>query len=334
MRSTTHTGGLKEFDGSGTVDLPYKCKDCGKNVSIEKRHSWLHDCIDESLIEEIREDETEPISEIITEPDEIKSPDKSVKEETDGAIHTTIIHIGKRKILLTDKEYFKGTDWFRYTYYFKTKKDAEWVFKQAKNKNSNVVEDKEDDSQLDRIQLRKSSDTPSITFIYNSKPDKKVKKPIKDKKKILLVSSMIVIILIIVGIIYLDYYNTNYSLEEDITLTEIPIEKEQPVFEEIPIEISFSEYLNNIDGSDNKLVTLKGFLSREIEGSGSSGVYVEYIIDDFNNKIQLLNLNKEQITLFPKTGKTDEIYDVKGKFKKKYQGLDLEVNSMIVKKNK
>ena len=44
MKSTTHTGGVKEFDNTQTADLPYKCKRCGQYIKIENRHRWLHNC--------------------------------------------------------------------------------------------------------------------------------------------------------------------------------------------------------------------------------------------------------------------------------------------------
>ena len=86
---------------------------------------------------------------------------------------------------------------------------------------------------------------------------------------------------------------------KDANATEVKIEKEQPIFEEVLINISFTEYLNNINNYDKQAVTLTGFLSREIVKSGNSGVYMEYIIDDLGNKITLLNLIKQQIALFP-----------------------------------
>ena len=35
MKVTTITGGLKEFGDTGSVDLPYKCRYCGKYIKIE-----------------------------------------------------------------------------------------------------------------------------------------------------------------------------------------------------------------------------------------------------------------------------------------------------------
>ena len=38
---------------------------------------------------------------------------------------------------------------------------------------------------------------------------------------------------------------------------------------------------------------------------------------------------KEQINLFPKTGTADGLYNITGRFKRKYKGLDLEVTEII-----
>ena len=54
----------------------------------------------------------------------------------------------------------------------------------------------------------------------------------------------------------------------------------------------------------------------------------EYIIDDLGNKITLLNLIKQQIALFPNIGKSSELYNVTGKFKKSYKDLNLEVSNI------
>jgi hypothetical protein len=260
--------------------------------------------------------------EIITDrpvmPDEKEEQPTDITEVSNKAIHSKIIHIGKKSLHLWGMEHFDGTGWYSWTYFFKTKKEAEWVFDTAKKKNSNIIEDKEDDKNLTKIQLRKSSKIPSVTFIY--------KKPPKENGTNFDKVWVIVIIALILGIAFLYYYN-QYALEEEITLTEVEIQ--QPLFKEIPIEISFTEYLNNIENYDNKAVTLTGFLSREIEKLGAGGVYTEYIIDDFDNKITLLNLNKEQINLFPKKGKTTDLYNVTGKFKRKYQSLDFEVVNIV-----
>ena len=151
----------------------------------------------------------------------------------------------------------------------------------------------------------------------------------KNEKKELSKPLLLILAFFIIIIIGIFYYHQQIK-DKPVVLNEIKIEKEeQSILEEIPINISFAAYMDDIDTYTNKDVTLTGFLSREIEKSGTGGIYVEYIIDDFDNKITLLNLNKEQMSLFPKIGKTGVLYNVKVKFKKKYRNLDLEVSGIV-----
>ena len=166
---------------------------------------------------------------------------------------------------------------------------------------------------------------PSVRSVYDSfnKPPKNT----GEKKKSYKLANFMILIAMILGIIFLIYYNPSLQ-DEDIAL-EVPSEKpDSEVIEKIPMT-SFTQYLNNSDIYIDRRIRLTGFLYREIERSGSGGVYVESVIDGFGNKIKLLNLNKEQIALFPNTGKTDELYEVSGRFRKKYQGLDLEVTNIL-----
>lgn len=133
---------------------------------------------------------------------------------------------------------------------------------------------------------------------------------------------VLIMIVLIVGGIYV--YNERNVVDDSPKIV-ADIEEE----EEVEEQTSFTEYLSNYADYDKEKVTLTGFVSRGIEKLGSGGVYVEYIVDDFDNGITLLNLNKEQIRLFPKTGTTDELYNITGIFKRKYKGLDLQVTEII-----
>ena len=84
---------------------------------------------------------------------------------------------------------------------------------------------------------------------------------------------------------------------------------------------------------DEKRVTLTGFLSRGIQELGTGGVYFASIVDDYGNDIKLINMNKEFISKFPKTGITDDLYNVTGYFSKRYNLLDLKPTD-IVKTNR
>jgi uncharacterized protein YkwD len=305
------------------IDFPYKCRYCGKYVKIEHRHPWLHDCVDESIIEKVRSEE--PVAETITE--ETPTLGVDVIEKSDHAIHSTLIHIRKKKIHLIGKEHADGSDWFSWTYFFKTKKEAEWVFEQAKKKNSNVVEDKEDDSRLDRIQLRKSSKIPSVTFIYNrfKKTPKAPPKWPSIKMPPKAIKVLISILLIVAIILYFIFANVTTEIPEDTNKTKIVT-----VDQTIPSKISFSKYIENPYNYDKKEVTLKGFLRRFVRGDGDSGVYVESIVDDGGNEIDLVNLDSQLKSYFPNKGITKDIYLVKGIFDRKYKTLELQTKTITI----
>ena len=147
-----------------------------------------------------------------------------------------------------------------------------------------------------------------------------------NEKKSFRIQLLILFIFMAIGIAYI-YQEIQKELSTEVILKEIL--KIIPVTEEKPIGISFTKYLNNISGYDKKDVTLTGFLNRDLILSGTAGVYVESVRDNSGNKINLLRLKKEQINLFPRIGKTNELYNVTGQFKRKYQGLDLEVVDIV-----
>jgi len=158
---------------------------------------------------------------------------------------------------------------------------------------------------------------------YEEEP-KKTKK--SNEKKSYRIQLLILFIFMSIGTAYI-YLEIQKEFNTETILKEIL--KIIPITEEKPIGISFTKYLNNISGYDKKDVTLTGFLNRELILLGTAGVYVESVRDNSGNKINLLRLKKEQINLFPRIGKTNELYNVTGQFKRKYKGLDLEVVDIV-----
>ena len=168
--------------------------------------------------------------------------------------------------------------------------------------------------------LRKHSSKKKSAFQKN----KKTKKEFIPFKLQLL----ILFILMAIAITFL-YQKYQEELNLQINLTDIKIKGIISIIEKRPKNISFAEYLDNIEDYDKKEVTLTGLLDRELIRSGTVGVYIESVMDDFGNKINLFKLDKEQRKLFPRIGKTNKLYNVTGKFKRKYQGLDLEVVDIV-----
>lgn len=139
------------------------------------------------------------------------------------------------------------------------------------------------------------------------------------------------IILLILGIVGLFVLYQEGYFDDYISLIEekgtIKGEKIKPVI--VEEKISFQEYLENYENYDGKRVTLTGFLSRGIQELGTGGVYVESIVDDYGNDIKLIHMSKEFISKLPKTGITNDLYNVTGYFEKIYMGLNLKPTKIV-----
>jgi len=158
-------------------------------------------------------------------------------------------------------------------------------------------------------------------------PEKEIEEqePIKTPKinpKTLKYLTLIILLLLVV-LIYAIFSSITEEIVENVNKTKIVM-----INKTIPSQISFSEFLENISYYDKKSVTLKGFLRRYIQGNKMSGVYMGSIVDDNGNNIDLTGLNKDQKELFPHEGITQELYQVKGVFRKKYNKLGLEVHEI------
>lgn len=131
----------------------------------------------------------------------------------------------------------------------------------------------------------------------------------------------ILILLLILFLVYATISTTVEVDEKTITKTRIVSGESTP---------SYSKYLNDISSSDKKQVTLIGFIKRGIEGGGTSGKHVFFVVDDYNNEIMLIGYSTELKTILPDFGKTEQKFSVKGIFKKSYDGLELEVNALSI----
>ena len=95
------------------------------------------------------------------------------------------------------------------------------------------------------------------------------------------------------------------------------------VYEEVPLSISYEEYLDNIDEFHNAEADVIGFLTSQKVGNG----YFSYVIDDYNRKISLSIMNRDVRNTFKESDPT-QVYEVQGIFRKRQNGLYIEVNSI------
>ncbi|UCD02820.1 MAG: hypothetical protein JSV63_03485 [Candidatus Aenigmatarchaeota archaeon] len=105
----------------------------------------------------------------------------------------------------------------------------------------------------------------------------------------------------------------------------------QTITVEVPVEITFDEYLQNYQSYAGQEVTVVGFLLNRLEqggGAGTLGIYAYYMVDDLNGEIHLTGLDAIEKALFTKGNLTKGLYEVSGVIKTKYGGFDLEVTSI------
>ena len=136
------------------------------------------------------------------------------------------------------------------------------------------------------------------------------------------------IILIVLSVILLNINKTPNM--EVVELKDNKTNTTKIIYESIPIKLSFSEYINDKEKYDGRIITLAGFLRYELEGTENVGVYNEYIVDDFNNKIKLQNIPQQYRKLFVMKETSKELYNVTGTFKRKFRDAELEVSKIII----
>jgi len=150
---------------------------------------------------------------------------------------------------------------------------------------------------------------------------KRYKKHIPNK----ILKFLIVLVLLITGILYFTFSN-----EIEVVTEEIPKVKTVFYNETLTNKISFKEYLDDVYEADEKNVTLKALLKRYIKAlGGGSGVYTESIVDDYDNTIDIMNIDNELKKSFPHLGTTKEVYEVNGIFKRKYKTLHIKVETIL-----
>ncbi len=153
-------------------------------------------------------------------------------------------------------------------------------------------------------------------------PPKSEEKP-KKSPFVIKIKKRPFILIILITLIILIFWLAFSNVTEQVIEKKLAVKTEY-YNETISNEISFKEYLENISEIEGENIQLKGFLKRYIEGTEIAGIYVESITDDYNNTINLINMDYDYIKLFPKKGTTQEVYQIEGIFKRKYKTLLLE----------
>jgi hypothetical protein len=134
------------------------------------------------------------------------------------------------------------------------------------------------------------------------------------------------IIVLITLIMFIQHKNQS---PQNVPIIEQPVVIENTttiIQEPISINISFYTLLSDISSYVNQNLSEIGLLRKYLESSSGSGAYVNYLVDDYGNKIKLTRLSKEQQALF--NNQDDRIFSVSGVIRKEYAGFYFEVYSI------
>jgi len=128
-------------------------------------------------------------------------------------------------------------------------------------------------------------------------------------------------LILIIAILYVVLAQEEQILYEEKT-------KSVVINETLAYEISFSKFLDDVYKSEGLEANLLGYLDRYVKGTSNTGIITEAITDDKDNRIDLFNLDTTEKNLFPRRGKTSQLYFVKGTFKRNYKTLTFQVSSI------
>jgi len=154
---------------------------------------------------------------------------------------------------------------------------------------------------------------------------KKIYRPKKNKPKWLTPNFKSSILLLFVIILVLFLYNVfiNRPVNEG---------AQKLVNQTVEKNISFQEYINTPSEYYNEKITLKGYLSLTPSNDKENSLLVPVIIDDKNTQIKLAKVTSNFYSLFPKSAKTIEVYEVNGIFKRYGDSFNVEVNNIKLSK--
>lgn len=149
------------------------------------------------------------------------------------------------------------------------------------------------------------------------------KRKSNNKKKLFLIGGIVAIILLGFLIYQMVTEAHSTSVNETNNMTSINLSQPVPSL----TKIDFSEYLTNTDKYVGQTIILQGRLVDVLEGTKTSGKYVQFIIDDNDNRIELTKLNSVQLSIFSDT-KSASIYEVTGILKRTYARTYIEASNI------
>ena len=229
-------------------------------------------------------------------------------------------HYSKEDFQRISKEDTKSTKEFKKSY-------KKW-FKEQKNNKSRYYTNKKN-YKRNKHKKHIASKTHSYKKIEKSEPkinSKKEKSNFHKKHKVnpwkkILIVFFIILLLISIGGFYL--YKEITIVESEEFFKEVTKTKNVVYYEDISNDISFEEYLTNLDEYDGREIETKAFLRRHFEGNDLSGVWIQSIVDDNGDVFIFQKTNLEFKPLFPDNGTSEEVYLIVGILDKNYKSFEI-----------
>jgi len=123
--------------------------------------------------------------------------------------------------------------------------------------------------------------------------------------------------------LYEEYNETQFTTQQTTTTAEKPV------------KLSFTQYLNNPPAYANKKASLIGRLTFDVYSTtGNTGFFTEFIVDDYEQRIPLINVQYDDQSLFPKKTVTTNVYMINGTFRNLPDGFKFDVESITLTQRK
>ncbi len=115
--------------------------------------------------------------------------------------------------------------------------------------------------------------------------------------------------------------------ENDVSTPDEPVTR--TITEELPVKLRFDEYLSNPATYSLTRANVTGRLIYDVKkAQGNAGVYARFIVDDEQQRIELVGVPTTKYDWFPPKQASEEVYTVTGTFKVYYDGLVIDVKTL------
>ena len=187
---------------------------------------------------------------------------------------------------------------------------------------------------INRLRMPKSGDTKKLkdaikkTDVKTALKTDAIKEFIQKNDRLVVASIIVIVAAVSISLVIMSFF-----FQSQLPAAYVPqkVTRTETVTVEVPVNLSFEEYLDNsIDYGDEE-VTVIGFLKNDLRmasGGGVMGIHIYSVVDDYGNEINLTELSVKDKTMFVQRDMTLDLYEVRGKIKLKFREFDLEVTDI------